>query len=357
MPKEKKKLFGFARSHYYTTDNASLVVRQTTVCEGTLERRLLEEFLERDVGLLPVDMLRFAVSDKCVVFAAELDKTGIAGFIVVNQSKLDQGATGIVWVSVTFCQRGRHIGRTLVSHAVRYSAMIGASTIEVTRGNATRMFTRMKFVSPLQETIVVVTRKLALCLKLPKPNELCPCVPQGVAGGEIKFRRAESKDKRSCSELVLETSRYKIGAGNSLREILGAEFQVVAEDLHFGIVGFVAVQANGWVDFVAVSPKLQNRGLGSFLLFLALEWLRCRGQIYARLSPLNCRAGEFYRRWNFEVEKSCRSSGQVMCRRLDLHVPLLGSKKSLSDFLGDIPLLPILDLEFTSRKRARSLSD
>lgn len=172
-----------------------------------------------------------------------------------------------------------------------------------------------------------------------------PELPAVCAAGEVTFRLATPEHRRAWCALVLAACHYNLGGSDMMAVTLQAACRIVAvkaSDEH-AIVGLVAMQASGWVSFIACDDAHRDGGLGSFLLFLAMEWLRVRAGAAVSLTPLNKKVMSFYHRWGFcaypsiesrkKSASGCSAAEVVMERTLDRAVYLLPDGKPLSAFV------------------------
>lgn len=137
----------------------------------------------------------------------------------------------------------------------------------------------------------------------------------------IGFRHAAAEDRKRWRELLLMVCQYNMGGTDTLCSTWNAPCRIVAvrrSDAY--LVGLIAMERHGWVNFLACDPDYQHQGIGSFLLFLGMEWLRVRGVTKTFLAPLNTQAANFYKRWGFvrarqsdlRVEESPKASKACM---------------------------------------------
>lgn len=168
-----------------------------------------------------------------------------------------------------------------------------------------------------------------------------PDVPARFRSGEIYFRTAVTEDKKQWCALMLAACQYNMGGTSMLRLTLEAPCRIVAvRGCDEAVMGLVAMQRDGWIPFLVCHESVQHEGIGSFLLFLAMEWVRLRGGSSASLSPLNRGVMNFYRRWGFkEVDDGDRKHkprqvwDSVMERKIDPDVYLLPDGRVLKYFV------------------------
>lgn len=179
------------------------------------------------------------------------------------------------------------------------------------------------------------------CLDNTVPN-LPPC----VTSKEISFRMACAGDKKSWCSLLLGACNYNMGGPDMIRLTLEAACRIVAvRASDSAIVGLLAVQASGWVSFIACDPTVKGKGIGSFILFLGIEWLRVRKVAVVSLTPLNRAVMAFYQKWGFQAfpaeqagnsrKKSLAVEDIVMERAIEPDLHLLPNGRPLSNYVSN----------------------
>ncbi|CCW71294.1 unnamed protein product [Phytomonas sp. Hart1] len=169
--------------------------------------------------------------------------------------------------------------------------------------------------------------------------------PPAYTSKEVYFRMAVPEDRKEWSRLLLASCAGHIAGMELQRAALEASCRIVAvRAADEALVGLAAMQGQGWLSFIACDAKYRRKGLGSFLLFLALEWLRVRQGTSASLTPINRTVMAFYRKWGFQAfqaegctlgrqKKKLDPSDVVMERKIDTEVCLLPNGKPLKFYL------------------------
>lgn len=153
-----------------------------------------------------------------------------------------------------------------------------------------------------QCTSIKVQRQLAAAATLQTEFQIdggeaiFPLPPYVFRSGEVIVRPAVPADKKAWIHAVLSSCRHNMGGLEMVRETLEPEFRIVAERRATGeIVGLLCANADGWIPYVTSSIE----GLGCFLLFLGIEWLRLIGRAAASLSPSSPAVAKWYQQWGF----------------------------------------------------------
>ncbi|CCW64210.1 unnamed protein product [Phytomonas sp. EM1] len=186
-------------------------------------------------------------------------------------------------------------------------------------------------------------------------NYYLPEQPPVYNSKEIYFRMATSDDRKQWSSLVVASCRGNIAGIEMQLTTLEAPCRIVAvRACDKALVGLVAMQTKGWISFIACDVDYRHNGLGSFLLFLALEWLRVRQGTSASLTPIDRSVMNFYYKWGFQaypaegsrtrrLKKKLDPSNIVMERKIDADVCLLPNGRPLKYYLqnydssGEVP--------------------
>lgn len=167
-----------------------------------------------------------------------------------------------------------------------------------------------------------------------------PCVPRDVLRGKVLLRVATAADRKEWSQLVLHSCSHNLGGREMVSATWDAEFRAFAVDAASGrVVGLVSAGRSGWVPYLT-SFGCEGQGLGAFLLFVGLEWLRLCGVRRASLSPSDRSLLPWYTRWGFAFSRHVgvhdNVSDLVMSRRIDALQPLL--PKPLSHYVCNLSL-------------------
>ena len=159
-------------------------------------------------------------------------------------------------------------------------------------------------------------------------------VPNAVSTGAVAFRLAVENDTKEWSKVILASSEYRVSV-DDVRTTRVADFRLVAfETATLAIVGVLAVQLPGWINFLACMPEFQRLGLGSFLLAIGFEWMHVMGCSTARLTPLDYRATAFWQKKGFTFEGAyITDTDESVMQRLVPHGAL--GEKHLWDYLPE----------------------
>ncbi|KAH9577773.1 GNAT domain [Trypanosoma melophagium] len=296
-----------------------------------------------DAYLFPDIMEVSADPSSSIIFLAvrntEYMGSGITGFVVVNTSFIStRKAVAITWISVLSVFRKLNIGRLLLYHVEAFCRANGVELMEVMYTNCyTMLFRRYGFRVSKRPRIFrnKAAQKKVILYRVPP-------VPCCLSNGTVRIRYAIPEDKKQWIFCMLEACGYNFGGCDMLRCVLDAEFRISASEEKTGrIVGILSMDASGWVLFVSCVKEYRGQGLGSFMLFLAMEWLRLRGEKAVSLSPLNKQAMGFYRRWSFVVDKYARVKRRrdsedhiILTREISPKDCYLPNKHLLEDFLS-----------------------
>ncbi|RNF14435.1 N-acetyltransferase [Trypanosoma conorhini] len=264
---------------------------------------------------------------------------GFLGFVVVNVSFLaQQRVVVIAWISVLSRFRGIHVGRSLLQHVEVFCRVNGVDLMEVMCTDGyTKLFRRHGFHSSASP---VAFKKKGLQKRVVVHH--LPPVPFCLSSGAVSVRYARQESRKQWVFLVLEACGYSLGGGELLRCICEAEFRIEAVAATTDrVVAIVAMDKQGWIPIITCVAEYRGRGLGSFLLFLAVEWMRRQGGRSVSLAPLNRRVVHFYKRWSFRPmtstagRKRRRSAHDCMLleRTIDTDAHYLPDGHSLEDFL------------------------
>lgn len=167
-----------------------------------------------------------------------------------------------------------------------------------------------------------------------------PTVPLSIIRKDIVLRLANSDDRREWSALILSSCGHNLGGSEMLRVAWDATLKVVAVDASNSIVGLVSMTSDGWIPYVT-SWGAPHAGLGSFLVFVAMEWFRLTHGHTVGLSPSNNVVRMWYEEWGFEVfpnlsRSRLDPSELIMRRHIARRIPLL--PQPLSYFLPNIEI-------------------
>lgn len=153
-----------------------------------------------------------------------------------------------------------------------------------------------------------------------------PAPPTQVLHRTITLRVAQKDDRKLWNQLILASSQHNMGGAEMLTVTWDAPLKVVAVE-DGAIVGLVCMSREGWIPYIT-SHGAPHSGLGSFLLFVAMEWFRLTSGHTVGLSPSDEKVREWYAGWGFSVLPSQRPlpiTDVVMRRHIDLFSPLLPS--------------------------------
>ncbi|ORC91225.1 putative N-acetyltransferase [Trypanosoma theileri] len=293
--------------------------------------------------LVPGIMEIAADPSSSIIFLAirnmEYMGTGIIGFVVVNTSFiLTRKVVGITWISVFGSFKNLHVGRSLLQHVEAFCRANRVELMEVMySNNSTTLFSRFGFRVTTHPRIFrnKAEQKKIVLYRIPP-------VPCCLNSGAVRIRYAIPEDKKQWIFCMLEACGYNFGGCDMLHRVLDAQFRISACEEKTGrIVGTLSMDASGWILFIACVEEYRGRGLGSFLLFLAIEWLRLRGVKSVSLSPLNKQVIGFYRRWFFDVDKYARVKRKrnsedhiILSREILLGESYLPDGHSLEEYLS-----------------------
>jgi hypothetical protein len=152
-----------------------------------------------------------------------------------------------------------------------------------------------------------------------------PTVPIKVLKGHIRIRTARHEDRKQWNQLILQSSSHNIGGSEMLTVTWNAALRLVAVNDSGLLVGVVCMSLEGWIPYIT-SHGAPHSGLGSFLLFIAMEWFRLTVGHTVGLSPSDEAVAAWYAGWGFELIPTPRLvaiTDQVMRRHIDLYTPLL----------------------------------
>ena len=176
---------------------------------------------------------------------------------------------------------------------------------------------------------------------------LRPSVPTCVASGDVRVRYTTHRDLREWKCIILAGCDYNLGGADMVSLTVSAECRIAAVDKESHLVGAVCVKdVQGWIPFITCAQSYRGMGLGSYLLFLAMEWVRCKGGHEVRLSPLTSRVINFYRKWGFTLRQTTKKQKRqrfedceyVMRRLLPTEDTLIPGGGTLEEVLAVTPL-------------------
>ncbi|EKG05468.1 N-acetyltransferase, putative [Trypanosoma cruzi] len=308
------------------------------------ERRKVRELLLSS-GAHSIPGLLEVASDpsSSVIFIAlkedKYSERGFIGFVVVNTNFLaQQRVVAISWVYVLSRFRGINVGRSLLQHVEAFSRANCVDIIEaMLTDDCTKLFKRHGFRAT---SCPIVFKNKALQKRV--VLHPVPSVPSCITSGALILRHARQESKKQWIFCVLEACGYNFGGCDLIRHIFAAEFRIeVVNEKDGRIVAILSMDSTGWIPIIACTKEYQGRGLGSFLLFFAMEWMRRQGGNSVSLSPLNKSVVHFYKRWSFRVlSKGSRKRGRcsdehsVLIREIDPNGRYLPDGYSLEDFLS-----------------------
>lgn len=296
------------------------------------------------------------------------------GAAVVHFPEDTRDAAVLLWVSVEFKRRGNGVGRILVSEFERCCRMMHFTVAQAPRPVDTRLLRhcgyRAKRGSMLRKQLHAKPGKRADAAPLAK-REASPAVPLSVqeellcpkyekagapdppaafTSGEIIFRALGKDDRRVCQHVALSACKFNLGGYDTVTSALGAAYLLVAARASDDrVVAFVSLEMSGWLPLLVCEPAYQGKGIGSFLLFLAMEWARRRDIPSISLVPLDMQAEEFYSRWGFDlVPKEKHESNATMIRHLVRSIFLLPDASSPARYINDYDATD--EVPFTGRK-------
>lgn len=165
-----------------------------------------------------------------------------------------------------------------------------------------------------------------------------PTVPVKVLNGQICIRTARNDDRKQWNQLILMSSLHNMGGSEMLSVTWSAALKLVAVNDAGTIVGLVCMSSEGWIPYIT-SEGAPHSGLGSFLLFVAMEWFRLTLGHTVGLSPSDEAVGAWYAGWGFELLATTTRvpiTDQIMRRHVDLYVPLLPA--SIYQYVPDLQL-------------------
>ncbi|ESL09838.1 N-acetyltransferase [Trypanosoma rangeli SC58] len=305
--------------------------------------KVRKRILASDAHLVPGVLEVVNDPASSVIFLAVKDdanaEDGFLGFVVVNTSFIaQQRIVVITWISVLSRFRGIHVGRSLLQHVEVFCRVNRVELMEVMCTNGyTKLFRRHGFLSSVSP---VVFKKRALQKRVAVPS--LPPVPFCVSGGAVYIRYARQESRKQWVLLALEACGYNLGEGELIRRIFDAEFRIEAVDAKEDrVVAILSMDMQGWIPLITCVAEYRGRGLGSFLLFVAMEWMRRQGGSSVSLAPLNSSVVHFYKRWAFQVpsvggKKRRRGSrnSMILVRAIDANTHYISDGHSLEDFLS-----------------------
>ncbi|RNF10409.1 N-acetyltransferase [Trypanosoma rangeli] len=333
-------------SRFYQLATGDEITIKHAVERGTYMRersKVRKRILASDAHLFPGVLEVVNDPASSVIFLAVKEDAnaehGFLGFVVVNTSFIvQQRIVVIAWISVLSRFRGIHVGRSLLQHVEVFCRVNGVELMEVMCTDGyTKLFRRHGFftsVSPF------AFKKKALQKRVVVPS--LPRVPFCVSSGVVCIRYARQETRRKWVFLALEACGYSLGGGDLIRRIFDAEFRIEAVDAKEDrVVAILSMDRQGWIPLIACVTEYRGRGLGSFLLFMAMEWMRREGGSSVSLAPLNSSVVHFYKRWAFQAssvggKKRRRGSrdSMVLVRAIDLNAHYIPDGHSLEDFLS-----------------------
>ncbi|KAG8344662.1 putative Acetyltransferase (GNAT) family [Trypanosoma vivax] len=327
---------------YYTSNDESITVRQLRGRSPySFEWKEVRKRISIEAFFIPHAMQVASDPSMSVIFLAvgNAQPVGNAflGFVVVNTLYISSGVVAVSWISVLNHFRGQHIGRSLLCYVECFCRGNNVERIEVMDTSGyTKLFKRYGFrktCSPL------IFRHKAL-QKIVLVNSL-PAVPQCISNGGVTVRYAVESDRRGWTLCLLEACSYIAGCADLVKNAFCCDFRVsVVDNSKNRVVAMVSMDTSGWIPLIACLEEYRGQGLGSFLMFMAMEWLRLRGGDSVTLTPLNERVLHFYKRWAFRVDKSSRAkrkrgadNGVVLTRKLLPMESYLPEGYVLEDFI------------------------
>ncbi|CBH14093.1 N-acetyltransferase, putative [Trypanosoma equiperdum] len=319
---------------YRTADGEQFTIRhirnRTAYNSEWVEVR---ERLVSGASLLPQVLDVASDSSLSVIFIAvgseESAETGIMGYVVVNMSFIASKTVSVAWISVLNRFRGRHVGRSLLHHVDSFCRANMINHIEAMRTDGlTNLFKKCGFrlsASP------VIFKSKAQRKDVQLPSQ--PQVPYCITSGAVTLRCTTAEDRKGWSLCILEACSYLSGCTELVVNAFSADFRVSAVNSETKrIIGIVSIDSTGWIPLIACLQEYRGQGLGSFMMFIAMEWLRRQGGSEVTLSPLNASVVNFYKRWSFVVDK--KSAGKR--KRCDDGIPILVRRLSEGErFLPD----------------------
>ncbi|KEG10681.1 putative N-acetyltransferase [Trypanosoma grayi] len=263
----------------------------------------------------------------------------IIGFAVANTSFIPERRVVIVsWIYVQSRFRGLYVGRSLLQYVESFCRENDVKEMEAMRADdCTGLFKQYGFCSVCNSAVFK-----GKAMQKNVPRHCVAPVPPCVASGAVRLRYAKPEDKKQWTFCMLEACGYNFGGCDMVQRVLGGDLRISALDgKDSRIVAVLSMESSGWISFVSCVKEYRGKGLGSFLLSLAMEWLRRRGGNSVSLTPLNKGVIAFYRRWSFRVEsavgeKRRRSSDShtILTRMLSPKESCLPDGYSLEDFLS-----------------------
>ncbi|CCD14772.1 unnamed protein product [Trypanosoma congolense IL3000] len=249
---------------------------------------------------------------------------GMIGYIILNVNFLAASVVAITWISVLSRFRGNHVGRSLLQHVESFCRANKVKYLEVMKTyDSTQLFRKQGFrsVSKPIAFISAAQRKTVVFSQYPP-------VPHCIADGSVILRYATPEDRKRWTCCILEACSYLSGCSELVVNAFSAEFRITAVSKETNrVVAIASMDSTGWIPLIACLQEYQGKGLGSFMMFIAMEWLRRQGGDTVTLTPLNNNVIKFYERWSFTV--SSKSAGKR--RRSSDDMPILVRKLMKSE--------------------------
>ena len=282
----------------------------------------VRELLQCDFGLLP-DLYRLATSSADVIVAESC--CGVIAMAILMKLKAHDSYPSIIsvpWISVDLRFRRRGVASALIRYIKGLCERSGINRIDAAKNpcSRNRFLTKEGFrpgrKSPAFHDGFFSTWHSQLdWLPLTTRPKF---IPLDVLRGHVRIRPARDTDKNSWKMLVLQACELKVDH-DVMHSTYTADLRLVAERVSDGqVVGIVAANV-GWVIMLGCEPGSRNCGLGSLLLFCALDWSFSKssnsdGSSHVSLTPLTARAQRYYEKWGFIEEKGAKKDGYVTMR-------------------------------------------
>jgi GNAT superfamily N-acetyltransferase len=270
----------------------------------------------RGPGAMPA--VRFA--DLCAVASgdgAELEACGATfvsavGFCLLRYDAVGRGRLGVQWVTIVPKYRNAGIATAMLRYCIEQAApALGCEMLEAPLAALREtVFVRQGFIrNSGRESDVAAMLYHRAVLAPSAPWALRAHVPLVVLMRYATIVRIDAGDsgrRRTFSKLVASTSNYAFGGLLGISAVMDAAFIVAVEvfaresgellgcarghdaglsveGAHRTMIGGIAVQSDGWVSYVFCESAYGGGGIGSFLVFIALEWYRgemqCRHRV------------------------------------------------------------------------------
>lgn len=272
----------------------------------------------------------------------------VVGYMALSAFR-DVGVAGnhvlvILWVSVRFRFRGNGIATSLVESAQRIGPLNRCVVVDVQKDVPGSMFKRLGFRSPTVSAHSVYHKGGFLRWWCPTENLLGPCdgvpPPPCVVDREVLLRFSVPSDEQNVESFAWVASKHELDSDEQ-KAISRSSFCVIAHRPGDpDVLGLVAANNDGRINFVGCAVELRKQGLGTFLLFLGLDYIRSKGHHRAVLSPLKGK-GNYYLKRGFIQErggKRRRNLSQLF-RPLQADEALLWRRAPFSSFVLTTPNL------------------